>query len=220
LAMPLEIIDVKTRYQAQIAPADDDSFYRILAEADERLIEMGKWHWTREKAEFVVTDGLITLPSTYKAIVGCRLDDAPKGIRWEESEFYEDGTGEIPIDGCRHKIIDQGLINGVRTYKITGENIEKVYALCRFSSRGHIYEYSDANDDGGTILCPSMAAIKLMMLSIVYEEANNLEKAMEYEMAARKKLREHDDAYRGIAKEIFKPTQYARTPRRGRVNFP
>lgn len=212
--MPLPIQDVKARYQAQIAPGDDESFYRILSEADERLIEMGKWHWTREKVEMAVTDGIVELPEGYKAIVGCRLDDAPKGVRWEESEYYEEGTGEIPIDGCRHRIVDQGLIAGVRTYKVTGEDIETVYALCRFAPNGFYDEESTE------ILCPSMPAIKLMMLSILYEEANNLEKAMDYEMAARKKLKEHDDAYRGIAKEIFTPSQFIRTPRRGRVNFP
>jgi hypothetical protein len=212
--MPLSIPDVKTRYQAQIAPGDDAEFYRILSEADERLIEFGKWHWTREKVEMTVVDGFVELPAGYNAIVGCRLDDAPKGVRWEESEFYEEGVGSIPIEGCRHRIIDQGLIEGVRTYKVTGENVEKVYALCRFSSNGAYDEESDETR------CPSMAAIKLMMLSIVYEEANNLEKAMDYEMAARKKLKEHDDAYRGIAKEIFTPSQYIRLPRRSRTNLP
>ncbi len=213
--MPLEITDVKDRYQAQIAPGDDESFYRILTEADERLVEMGKWHWTRTKVVMDVTDGLVTLPEGFKAIVGCRLDDVPIGVRWEESEYYEEGTGEIPITGCRHKIVDQGLDeDGTRTYKVTGENIEKVYALCRYASKG-LY-----NEEEETIFCPSLPAIKLMMLSIVYEEANNLEKAMEYEAAARKKLTENENAYRGIAKEIFSPTQYMRLPRKGRTNIP
>lgn len=212
--MPLSIPDVKTRYQAQIAPGDDDEFYRILAEADERLIEMGKWHWTREKVEMAVADGIVELPEGYNAIVGCRLNDMPRGVRWEESEYYEKGEGELPIEGCKHRIVDQGLIEGVRTYKVTGENITTVYALCRLSSNGTY------DEDSETTLCPSMAAIKLMMLSIVYEEANNLEKATDYEMAARKKLKEHDDSYRGIAKEIFTPSQFIRTPARVRTNFP
>lgn len=212
--MALSIPEIKTRYQAQIAPGDDDEFYRILSEADERLIEMGKWHWTREKIQMTVVDGFVELPEGYKAIVGCRLDDAPRGVRWEESEYYEEGTGEIPIEGCRHRIVDQGLIEGVRTYKVTGEEVETVYALCRFTSNGSY------DDESTETICPSGTAIKLMMLAIIYEEANNLEKAMDYEMAARKKLKEHDDAYRGIAKEIFKPSQYMRTPRRSRTNLP
>jgi hypothetical protein len=216
--MPLSVPDIKARYQAQIAPGDDTEFYRILSEAEERLLEMGKWHWTREKVEMTVTGGIVELPEGYTAIVACRIDDAPRGVRWEESEYYEQGVGELPIEGCRHRIIDQGLIEGVRTYKVTGENVEKVYALCRLATSPFYVEGSD--EPPTEIRCPSLPAIKLMMLSIVYEEANNLEKAMDYEMAARKKLKEQEDAYRGIAKEIFTPSQYMRTPRRGRVNFP
>jgi hypothetical protein len=216
--MPLSVPDIKTRYQAQIAPGDDEEFYRILSEAEERLLEMGKWHWTRGKVVMTVVDGIVELPEAYSAIVGCRLDDVPRGVRWEESEYYEKGTGEIPIEGCRHRIVDQGLIEGVRTYKVTGQDIETVYALCRFATSTFYIEGSDTPPT--EIRCPSLPAIKLMMLSIVYEEANNLEKAMEYEMAARKKLKENDDAYRGIAKEIFTPTQYVRVPHRLRSNFP
>jgi len=216
--MPLSVPDIKTRYQAQIAPGDDTEFYRILSEADDRLLEMSKGYWTREKVEMTVVDGIVQLPEEYSAIVACRLDDAPRGIRWEESEYYEQGVGELPIEGCRHRIVDQGLIEGVRTYKVTGDNVEKVYALCRLAITPF---YVDGSDESPTeIRCPSLPAIKMMMLSIVYEEANSLEKAMDYEMAARKKLKEHEDSYRGIAKEIFNPTQYMRTPRRSRVNFP
>jgi hypothetical protein len=216
--MPLSIPDVKLRYQAQVAPGDDDEFYRILSEADERLLEMSKGYWTREKVEMTVVNNIVELPELYSAIVGCRLDDVPMGVRWEESEYYEQGVGELPIEGCRNRIVDQGLIEGVRTYKVTGEDIETVFALCRFAPNS--FHVTGSDDPPEQIFCPSMAAIKLMMLSIVYEEANNLEKAMDYEMASRKKLKEHDDSYRGIAKEIFNPTQYMRTPRRGRTNFP
>jgi hypothetical protein len=216
--MPLSVPDIKTRYQAQIAPGDDTEFYRILSEADDRLLELSKGYWTREKVEMTVVDGIVELPEEYSAIVACRIDDLPRGIRWEESEYYEKGVGELPIEGCRHRIVDQGLIDGVRTYKVTGENVEKVYALCRLAITPFYVEGSD--EPPTEIRCPSLPAIKMMMLSIVYEEANSLEKAMDYEMAARKKLKEHEDSYRGIAKEIFNPTQYMRTPWRGRTNFP
>ena len=211
--MPTLVSDLKIRTQSQIAPGQDEEFFRIAAEADERLLELGKWHWTREKLELTVTDGLVELPEGYKSIVACRLDDVPKNIKWEESEYYDEGQGVIPIDGCRWTIVDQGLIEGVRTYKVTNSEIETVYALVKHAPVA-------VEDEDSELWCPSIPALKLMMMAIVYEEANELQKAMEYEMTAKKKLSEVEDAYRGIAKEIFKPSQYINLPRRSRTNFP
>lgn len=213
--MPLSATSLKTRFQAQIAPGNDDEFYRILTEADERLLEGSKGHWTREKVVLTPdSNQLVVLDEVHSAIVACRLDDVPKGVRWEESEYYEEGVGELPIDGCRSKIVDQGLIDGVRTYKVCDENIESVYALVKFAPA---CEIGDGEDQ---LICPSKTALKLMMLSIIYEEANDLDRAMQFEMAAKKKLKDLEDSYRGIAKEIFTPSQYARIPRRARINLP
>lgn len=211
--MPTLVSDLKIRTQSQIAPGQDEEFYRIASEADSRLLEMGKWHWTRETLELTVTDRLIELPEGYRSIVACRLDDVPKNIKWQESEFYDEGQGEIPIDGCRYVIVDQGLIEGVRTYKVGSGDIETVYALAKHAP-------VEIEDEDTELWCPSITALKLMMLAILYEEANELQKAMEYEMTAKKKLIELEDAYRGIAKEIFKPGQYINLPKRSRTNFP
>jgi hypothetical protein len=174
---------------------------------------MGKWHWTREKVELPVVNGYVELPQDYKSIVACRLNDLPKNIKWEESEYYDEGEGVIPIEGCRWSIVDQGLIEGVRTYKVTNPEVTTVFALAKFIP-------AVVEDEDSELLCPSIPALKLMMLAIVYEEANELQKSMEYEMTAKKKLIEFEDAYRGIAKEIFKPSQYINVPRRSRTNFP
>lgn len=213
--MAYTALTLKNRYQDQIAPGDDASFFRILTEADERLLESGKWFWTRDKLEFTPDgDQLVFLDPAYSAIVACRLDNLPRGVRWEESEYYEEGTGEIPITGCQSKIVDQGLVAGVRTYKVADENVETVFTLCKLAPIPLI------DDDADEVLCPSIVALKMMMLAIIYEEANDLTRSMEFELSARKKAKENDDSYRGLAKEVFKPTQYPRLPRNRRSNFP
>ncbi len=205
--MPTLVSELKTRLQSQIAPGNDTEFYRIASEAYERLIESGKWHWTRERQTLAVTDGIVELPGGYRSIVACRLNEIPKNIKWEESEFYDEGQGEIPIDGCKYLIVDQGLVEGVRTYKITSTEITNVYALLKIKPI-----LLDDEDEDLEIACPSISAMKSMMLAIIYEEANELNKSMEFEMMAKKKLKEYEDSYRGIAREIFKPSQYINLP--------
>jgi|TARA_R110002167_G_scaffold31945_1_gene104300 hypothetical protein len=214
--MPLTVANLQNRFQSQIAPGDDTEFYRILSEADERLLESGRWHWTREKLELTVdtVTQYVELPDGYSAIVACRLDEVPIGVRWEESEYYEEGVGEIPIDGCRYRIVDQGVIDGARTFKVVGENIETVFVLAKIESAGEIDDPSDE------LICPSATALKLMCLGIVYEEANDIDRSQAYEGNSLRKLKDYEDSYRGIAREIFSPTQYNKLPRRARVNIP
>jgi len=141
------------------------------------------------------------------------LDNLPRNVRWQESEYYTEGKGELPIEGCQARIVDKGMISDIRTYQITDPEIETVTTLCKFS------RLADIGSGEDEALCPDMPALKLMMLSIIYEEANETIKSTEYESLAMKKLEEAEDAYRGIAREIFTASQYVLVPRKSRTNI-
>lgn len=228
--MPLSVHSLKVKYQDLTAPGDDSEFVRLLLEADERLLSAGRWHWTRQPITLIPDeDGIIELSPIYESIVGCRVGDVPQGIVWQETEYLEGGPGEITIEGCTARLIDQGwtdvlddnsssdtsddVTTRVRTYKVSDLSIDGVSALCRFAAKT---EYADDYD---LTICPVSAALKQMMLSIIYEEANDSQKSLEYRQLALVTIQEHEKAYRGLANEIFKPLMFQPVRYRSRRNF-
>jgi hypothetical protein len=220
--MPLLVQTVKDRVQDQIAPEDDDKFLKLLTEADERLLNMGRWRWTRTVLLLTPdSDKLISLPSDYESIVGCRLGEVASGVAWQELEFMEGGPGLINIEGCGGRLIDQGLVEVgedsdselVRQYKVSDVAITEVSLLVRYASKTY-------DDLTGLTLCPSVAALKQMMLSIIFEQGDNTKLSLEYQQKARLTLDEQEAAYRGIAKQVFRPSMTIPLRRRSRTNFP
>lgn len=228
--MPLTVHHLNEKYGDLVAPGNDSEFERLLLEADERLLSAGRWHWTREPVTLTPDDnGIVTLPSQYESIVGCRVGDIPQGVVWQETEYLEGGPGEIEIEGCSGRLIDQGwsdstddndtsdefddITTRTRTYKVADASIDEISALCRFSAK------TAYDSDYDHTICPVSAALKQMMLSIVYEEANDTNKSVEYKQLALLTIQEHEKAYRGIANEIFKPVMFQPVRYRSRRNF-
>lgn len=203
------------RFGSKISPGDDNEFYRILAEAEERLLMSSRAKWTRNKETLTVEDNEIILPEKYSTILAARIEGIGKSITWEESEYLEDGRNVISIDGTCWEIVDQGtrVVDDVteRYYKVTGSSVTKVEIIAKYAPRKEM-------DEDTIMYCPSSIAIKQMMLAIIYEEQNDVQKSMEYRQLAKVTLSEEEDAYRGIAKSIFKSGLFGNT-KRGRRNF-
>jgi hypothetical protein len=219
--MPLTVQSLQTKFQARLAPGNDPEFYRLLTEADERLLSSGRWHWTRKKIELTPDeDFVVALPDEFESIVGCRIDDVAAGVRWEEADFISGDRASIPVDGCMGVITDLGLLtygsdeNITRLYQVHDSDAQLLYCLVR-------YEAKDAFEDpADTVLCPIATPLKQMMMAIIYEEANDTNKSLEYKSLATGTLNEHEAAYRGTAKEVFRPTSFQPVRRRSRINFP
>lgn len=214
--MPTDVASLQSRYQALLAPGNNAEFFRLLNEADERLLFSGRWHWVREPLVLAVTDSMIELSASYHSIVGARINGKGVGVNWQESEWFEGGPGEfIPIDGASMFLVDQGLVAGVRTYKLTSSNedITEVEVLARFKP-------GTINSADDSARCPLPSALKQMMYSVVYEESNDTKLSEEYRSKALRELAEHEAAHRGIAKRIFKPSMSRPVRRRSRSNFP
>ena len=52
------VTTLKLKLMAQIAPGNDEEFLRLLQEADDRLLEFGRWKWTRNRIMLTVVEGL------------------------------------------------------------------------------------------------------------------------------------------------------------------
>ena len=201
---------LKAKFQPQIAPGDDSEFLRILTEADLRLGEMARWRWTRGRVSLTPVAGIVTLPADYAAILGARADEWPMEIRDEEYEFLDGGIGQVDVDGCGGtRLIDQGLDSSdLRTYKLVGEDTDDpptVYTISSYAPYTLYYvddmPVAPAVTDSSTTRCPAAGALKLMMMGIVFEEANDLGTSSHYVATARKNLDDRGKTRRGGSKQ-------------------
>lgn len=199
---------LKEKLQAQIAPGNDLEFLRLLTEADMRLLEFGRWRWTRTVSTLTPTDGVVTLTSRQASILGARVGKNPVDIRAEEFEFVPGGVGEVDLGTGYSRLIDQGLNDsGLREYKVTGylADDEVITAMVMYAP-ATLYDPdipdSTIPDDAVTeTLCPDATALKLMMLGIIYEEASDLGTARSYISDALRGLDNKEQNQRGNAKQ-------------------
>jgi hypothetical protein len=190
------VSDLKTLYQAQIAPGNDEEFLRLLTEADLRLLEGCKHQWCKSRTTLTSVDNVITLPATLASILGAHLDGYPAPISLQDFEFGPEGPGEITVHGGSDvRLIDQGL-NGsdLRTYKVTGTESDTltIVGLC-MKAPAVLYDPDIADSDlpdNATMetVCPDHGALKLAMYCILYEEAGDPGNSAIYMSKAIKRL--------------------------------
>lgn len=199
---------LKEKLQAQIAPGDDYQFLRLLTEADMRLLEYGRWRWTRTSTTLSHSAGIITLPTKYASILGARVGKEPVDIRAEEFEFVPGGVGEVDLGVGSSRLIDQGMNEtGERQYKVAGslDDTDIITAMVMYAP-ATLYDPdivdSSLPDDAVTItLCPDATALKLVMLGIIFEEAADLGNARSYISDALKGLDNKEQNQRGNARQ-------------------
>ena len=199
---------LKEKLQAQIAPGNDVEFLRILTEADMRLLEYGRWRWTRTVMTQTPTDGILTLPADYSSVLGARIGRAPIDIRAEEFEFVPGGVGEVDLGVGSSRLIDQGIsAEGFREYKVTGhlDDTDLITAMVMYAPATlydpDIADSSLPEDATVNTICPDVTALKLMMLGIIYEEASDLGNARSYISDALRGLDNKEQNQRGNARQ-------------------
>lgn len=205
------VTELKTLFQDQIAPGDNEEFLRILTEADLTLLESGKWQWCKSRETLTSVDNIITLPATLASILGAHLDGFPAPLNMEDFEFGAEGPGEIDVQGGSGvRLIDQGL-NGsdLRTYKVTGGESDSltIVALC-MKAPAILYDPDESTSDlpanaTTETRCPSYKALKLAMREVIHEEASDYGNASVVKNKAVKRLDEREaNSQRGGAQPI------------------
>jgi hypothetical protein len=199
---------LKEKLQDRIAPGDDVAFLRLLTEADMRLLEYGRWRWTRKSTTLSHEDGIITLPVAYSSILGARVGKEPVDIRAEEFEYVPGGVGEVDLGVGSSRLIDQGVNDeGFRQYKVTGhlDDTDIISAMVMFAPvtlyDPDIPDSSLPEDATTNTLCPDVTALKLMMLGIIFEEASDLGNARSFISDAIKGLDNKEQNQRGNARQ-------------------
>jgi len=199
---------LKDQFQAMIAPGNDQEFLRIVNEADQRLLESGRWWWCKARSELTAVDGYVYLPSDYASILGFQFNGHPIDIRSEEYEFMPDGVGNLPMSCGGSALIDAGLdeVTGQRHYKVGGGINDRtvLYALLLYAP---VLLYDPAippvplpPDAVSVTRCPHVAALKLMCFAINYEENHDIDAATGYAQRAAAVLEDNAQNVRGAAK--------------------
>lgn len=207
------IASIKQQCIDRIAPGNDVEFLRLLQEADMRLLEFGKFRWSRARVTLTIVDGYIHLPAEYASILGAHIAGHPTDIHEEHYEFTPGGPGEIDVEGgASLRLIDQGIDDntGLRYYKVAGQPQEgaAIVALCHKAPKmlwdsdleGLCDEIPEGSSD--TTVCPDAAALKLMMFGIIFEEANDMGASSQYVAAALRGLENKEKTARGGARQM------------------
>lgn len=197
---------LKNMFMAQIAPGDPAEFLRILTESDMRLLEQGRWLWTRGVDTLTPVDGFVTLPARFASILGARVDKYAVPIDATEFEFTPGGRGEVDLGVGTSRLIDQGINDdGFRFYKVAGhlDDDDVVTALMHYAPvtlmDPDIADSSVPDDATVNTRCPDATALKLMMLGILMEEAMDHGNARSYIADALRSLDNKEQSQRGNA---------------------
>lgn len=188
----------KTAFQAQVAPGDDVEFLRILQEADTRLLEMGRWQWCKTVDTLTVASGIVTLDSDYASILGLQINNWPTDIHAQEFEFTPDGIGNIEVGEGGTLLIDQGLVSGSRTYKVTGY-LDPTWTLNALL----LYAPKALSIDADTTRCDNPYALKLASIAVSMEENNSMADATNYFQRAVDILENRSQNQRGSARQTM-----------------
>ena len=207
---------LQTDYQQQIAPGDDTEFLRILTEADLRLLEVGRWRWTRSRVSLTPVSSIVTLPVSHAAILGARHDEYPMETRDEDYEFSPSGIGEVEVGGAGGvRLIDQGLDGSdQRYYKVTSKTADDytVYTISLYAPFNLFYTAdlpgAPTAVQSASTRCPHSGALKQAMLSIVYEEEGNLNKANGFMRTSIAALSNHGQRERGGSRQTITTRPY------------
>jgi len=212
---------LKLLFQAQIAPNEDEEFLRLLTEADLRLLEQGRWQWTRGVDTLTPVDGYITLPARFASILGARVDKEPVDIHDISYEFSPGGRGEVDLGTGYSRLIDQGMNeDGLRYYKVAGylADDDVVTVLCHYAPvtlmDPDIWDSSLPEDATVNTRCPDATALKLMMLGIRMEEAHDHGGARSFIADALRSLDNKEQSQRGNAQRTINSRPLGRNVRR------
>jgi hypothetical protein len=167
-AMRITLADAKnSRIPSQIgACPTDQRFLDLLNEAQERLLNSGKWYGTVQKWRFCATDGCVSLPSQFATLEAVAVCGRPIAVRDQFYEFLENGFG---IRGSNITSATQG---------VTSPCCGGVTGVCGIQEalyRGHYPTFSDIQPTGKTLqlVCDKITDVGKPVLCLGYDDNNN-----------------------------------------------
>jgi hypothetical protein len=162
------------RYVGPLDSTTDLDFLKALNHLRRRFFDSGKWNGLVVDVEVLVPDGdaEFLLPQECESVLGAQIEGRPVVVFGRYHEFQPGGPGEVGDAGAGAlALVDQGG----RTYKIMGRCNGDINLRLSCKRR---YVPLDSDDD---IVTPdNEGALKLGLMSLSYEDNNDLERAEQY----------------------------------------
>lgn len=107
--------------------SDSPVVRELTNQAQERLLNKGKWAGTKARYQFCAYDGCVALPRELESILAVNINGIPRRVNSQWFEFLEGGPGSHPGNGwiAGHDLQDRG--NAVTFRDICGAKYIRVY---------------------------------------------------------------------------------------------
>jgi len=166
--MRVTLADAKnSRLPSQVgACPTDQRFLDLLNEAQERLLNCGKWWGTVQKWRFCASDGCVALPSQFATLEAVAVCGRPITVRDQFYEFLENGFG----------IRGQNIVS--TTTGTTSPCCGGSSGVCGIQEalyRGHYPTFADIQPTGKQLqlVCDKQSDIGKPVLCLGYDDNNN-----------------------------------------------
>lgn len=169
-----EARDLFLRYVGPLDSTTDADFLRALNHLRRRFFDSGKWNGLVVETELQIlgTDFDFTLPPHCESVLGAQVDGRPVVVFGRYHEYVPGGPGELTETGAATiALIDQGD----RSYKVMGKGDRDVTIRLTCKRR-----YHPLDDDSDEVIPDNEGALKLGLMSLSYEDQNDLERADQY----------------------------------------
>jgi len=174
-------------------------FLASLNQVRRRFFDSGKWNGLELEVDVVPVSEIVILPASCEAVLGAQFDGRPVTVFSRYLEFLPGGPGEITApQGGAAALIDQGD----RTYKIMGASgVVSVHLVCK-------RRFADLTADGDTVLPDNVGAIKLGLMGLAYEDANDLDRSVSYFGQALALLDNEVEEAQGAARHVLQTSPH------------
>jgi len=198
----LEARNLLLRYVGPLDSTTDIDFLKALNQLRRRFFDSGKWNGLVVETEVTVSgvEYVFILPDNCESILGAQINGKPVVVFGRYHEYLPGGPGEI-VDsgGAAQAIVDQGD----RCYKVLGKGDRDVTLRLTCKRR---YVPLDSDDD---IVTPDNdGALKLGLMSLSYEDNNDLERADQYFAKALSILNGEVKEARGAAQSVLQQSPH------------
>lgn len=170
----MTVSEAQELFLRYVGPLDTDEavFLAALNHLRKRFFDSGKWKGLKVEVEVTPVAGVITLPEDCESVLGAQINGAPVVVFGEYHEFLPGGPGELGADGTfTPALVD----NGDRTYKLMGPSDATTSVRLKCKRR-----YIALEESTDVVYPDNPGALKLGLMSLKFEDENDLERAREY----------------------------------------
>jgi len=190
------------KYVGPLGATPYPEFLSTLNQLRKRFFDSGKWNGLVIERVLTTTSHVFTLPTDCESILGAQIEGRPVVVYSRYHEYLPGGPGEVTATSGASilAIIDQGD----REYKIMGKADSKPTEL-RLTCK---LRYKDLQIDSDVVNPDNVGALKLGLMSLAYEDQNDLERAEQYFSKALMLLNGEVKEARGASQSVLQQSPH------------